>query len=80
MPQPALCPKCSSDFVKRVRRVGFEHLMSVFYIYLFRCQPCGHRFRVLQRGVTYRRIETDPGTGSKQRRKAAMKERALRVL
>jgi hypothetical protein len=29
MAQP-VCPKCSSDFVKRVNRVGFEHLMSVF--------------------------------------------------
>ena len=57
--QQPVCPKCSSDFVKRVSRVGFEHLMSVFYIYPFRCEPCGQRFRILQWGVTYTKIELD---------------------
>jgi DNA repair exonuclease SbcCD ATPase subunit len=52
MPQP-VCPKCSSDYVQRVHRVGPERLISLFYIYPFRCQPCGHRFRLLQWGVTY---------------------------
>ena len=52
MPQP-VCPKCSSDYVKRAHRVGPERLISLFYIYPFRCQPCGHRFRLLQWGVTY---------------------------
>jgi predicted nucleic acid-binding Zn ribbon protein len=32
-------------------------LISLFYIYPFKCQPCGHRFRLLQWGVTYRKIE-----------------------
>jgi hypothetical protein len=54
MPQP-ICPKCSSDYVERVSRIGFERLISLFYIYPFRCQPCGHRFRLLQWGVTYRK-------------------------
>src|SRR5499433_4610648 len=52
MPQP-VCPKCSSDYVERAHRVGLERLISFFYIYPFRCQPCGHRFRLLQWGVTY---------------------------
>jgi chromosome segregation ATPase len=56
MPQP-VCPKCSSDYVERVSRIGSERLISLFYIYPFKCQPCGHRFRLLQWGVTYRKIE-----------------------
>ena len=56
MPQP-ICPKCSSDYVERVSRIGFERLISLFYIYPFSCQPCGHRFRLLQWGVTYRKSE-----------------------
>ena len=35
-----VCPKCSSDCVKRVSRVSFERLMSVFYIYPFRFVTC----------------------------------------
>ena len=64
-----VCPKCSSDYVKRVSRDGFEHLMSVFYIYPFRCQPCGHRSRILQWGVTYTRIKLDKtldGSGAEE--------------
>ena len=56
VPQP-VCPKCSSDYVERVSRIGSERLISLFYIYPFKCQPCGHRFRLLQWGVTYRKIE-----------------------
>ena len=66
---PVVCPRCSSEYVKRVSRVGPERLMSLFYIYPFRCQPCGHRFRLLQWGVTYTRIEEDQRTGRKRRRK-----------
>jgi len=55
MLQP-VCPKCSSDYVERVSRIGSERLISLFYIYPFRCQWCGHRFRLLQWGVTYRKI------------------------
>ena len=57
---PPSCPRCSSEYVTRVSLVGFsEHLISLFYIDPFRCQLCGHRFKVLQRGVTYTRIEED---------------------
>ena len=58
MPQP-VCPKWSSNLVKRVSRVGLERLISLFYIYPFKCQPCGHRFRLLQWGAKYTRIELD---------------------
>src|SRR5262245_62135462 len=58
MTQP-VCLRCSSEYVKRVSRVGLERLTSFFYIFPFRCQPCGHRFRLLQWGVTYTRIEVD---------------------
>jgi predicted nucleic acid-binding Zn ribbon protein len=54
-----VCPKCSSEYVKRASRVGLERLMSLFYVYPFRCQWCGHRFRLFQWGVTYRRIDLD---------------------
>jgi len=59
MPRP-LCPRCSREYVKRVGRVGLgERLASLFYIYPFRCQLCGHRFQLLQWGVTYQKIEED---------------------
>jgi len=55
-----ICPKCSREFVKRVSRQGFkERLLSLFYIYPFRCQLCGHRFRFLQWGIRYQRIQED---------------------
>ena len=59
MPRP-LCPRCSREYVKRVSRVGLgERLISLFYVYPFRCQLCGHRFQLLQWGVEYKRIEED---------------------
>ena len=61
------CPKCSSEYVKRVSRVGPERLMGLFYYYPFRCQPCGHRFRHFQWGVTYTKIQLDRRTGRKRR-------------
>src|ERR1051325_8254282 len=55
-----ICPKCSREFVKRVSRHGkFEHFLSFFYIYPFRCQLCGFRFRFMQWGVRYQRIQED---------------------
>ena len=57
--QPPVCPRCSSEDIKRVSRIGPERLISLFYIYPFRCQPCGHRFRLFQRGVSYTRIQLD---------------------
>jgi hypothetical protein len=55
-----ICPKCSREFVKRVTRQGFaEKLLGAFYIYPFRCQLCGYRFRFLQWGIRYQRIQED---------------------
>ncbi len=54
------CPNCSKEYVARVARVGFaEKLLSLFYIYPFRCQLCGYRFNGLQWGVRYFRMEDD---------------------
>jgi PilZ domain len=59
MPRP-LCPRCSREYVRRVSRIGLgERLISLFYVYPFRCQLCGHRFQLLQWGVKYKRIEED---------------------
>ena len=45
------CPNCARDFVRRVSRTGVvERLLSVFYVYPFKCQLCGYRFRFFQWG------------------------------
>lgn len=36
-----------------------ERLVSLFYVYPFRCQLCGHRFKLRQRGVKYKRVQED---------------------
>lgn len=54
------CPECSRRFVRRVSRSGpAETLLSVVYIYPFKCQICGVRFRTLQWGVRYVRVDED---------------------
>ncbi len=54
------CPNCNRDFVRRASRRGFgERLLSFFCIYPFKCQLCGARFRAVQPGVRYVRIEKD---------------------
>ncbi|MGH7473925.1 MAG: PilZ domain-containing protein [Candidatus Methylomirabilales bacterium] len=48
------CPRCRQDIVQRIRRQGLlEYLLSIAYIYPFRCQVCSHRFRTFQWGVRY---------------------------
>jgi hypothetical protein len=55
-----LCPRCSKEYIRRVSRVGLDELLlSLFYVYPFKCQLCGHRFKLLQWGVTYTRNEED---------------------
>lgn len=55
-----ICPKCSTDFVKRfTRRRLKDRLLSRIYVYFFKCQLCRYRFRVLQWGVRYPRDEED---------------------
>lgn len=53
-----VCTRCRHPFVQAVRRKGFwEHLLSLAYVYPFRCQVCRHRFQLMQWGYQY--IETD---------------------
>lgn len=55
-----VCPDCSKNFVKRVNCQGIcERLMSVLYLYPFRCQLCGHRFNHRQWGVRYVSVKDD---------------------
>jgi len=59
MTQPQ-CPNCSRQYVRRVSMVGAaETLLGIFYIYPFKCQLCGLRFRMLQWGVRYVRVPAD---------------------
>ena len=54
------CPNCSRQFVRRVSRRGVaESLLSVVYVYPFKCQICGFRFPMLRWGVRYVRVEVD---------------------
>lgn len=55
---PLHCPLCRSTYVRRARRAGaLEHLLSLFYVYPFRCQLCSARFMNLQWGVRYSKQE-----------------------
>ena len=48
------CPRCGSQSVRRSSRVGaYERLISVLYVYPFRCQRCTFRFRRLNWGHRY---------------------------
>jgi hypothetical protein len=54
------CRHCGRDFGQRDSRAGWlEIVLSVFYVYPFRCQLCGHRFRSFQRGVRYVKVKED---------------------
>ena len=54
------CPQCGKDFVRRSHREGtLEQLLSVVYVYPFRCQLCGHRFLALQWGAHYKKQVVD---------------------
>ena len=54
------CPKCSRQFVRRVSRIGLaESLLSLVYVYPFKCQMCGYRFRTLQWGLRNDSAEED---------------------
>lgn len=54
------CPHCDREFVRRSsRRDTLEVLLSYFYVYPFKCQLCGERFRKFQPGVRYVRVEED---------------------
>jgi hypothetical protein len=54
------CPNCARQFVRRIAPFGVgEILLGVIYVYPFRCQLCGFRFRMPQFGVRYVRVEED---------------------
>jgi len=55
-----LCPKCGKDFVRRTLRKGaHEFLLSVLYVYPYRCQLCAHRFLWLELGKRYNESAID---------------------
>ena len=54
------CPRCGEAHVRRTSRENvLERLFSLFYLYPFRCQLCGHRFRAVQWGQRYVRRQGD---------------------
>ena len=59
-PVPPTCPNCASQFIKRGRRTTtYERVVSLFYVYPFRCQLCGHWFKLFQPGISYVRVDED---------------------
>jgi len=56
------CPKCDGTLARRSHRDGLvEKMISLMYVYPFRCQLCGHRFFALQWGIRYHRVPVMPG-------------------
>ena len=54
------CPKCGKDFVRRTLRAGaYEYLLSVAYVYPYRCQLCANRFLRLELGKRYNESQVD---------------------
>lgn len=54
------CPNCGRDFVRRSHRQGLlERVLSVIYVYPFRCQLCMHRFLTLQLGKRFIKQKVD---------------------
>jgi hypothetical protein len=52
---------CQSTYVRRAHRAGwFEQVLSLLYIYPFRCQLCSTRFTTLQWGIRYSAQTEDP--------------------
>jgi c-di-GMP-binding flagellar brake protein YcgR len=62
-----VCTRCRKPFVKATRRQGaLDRLLSLAYVYPFRCQICRHRFHLLQWGLRY--IERDVDRREYERR------------
>jgi c-di-GMP-binding flagellar brake protein YcgR len=62
-----VCAKCRKPFVKASRRQGLsDRLLSLVYVYPFRCQVCRHRFHLMQWGLRY--IERDVDRREYERR------------
>lgn len=48
------CPRCQSVVIERAGRAGLlERLLSIVYVYPFRCQSCLYRFRHVVWGQRY---------------------------
>jgi hypothetical protein len=49
------CPKCRNNGVRRSpRKSAMEYVLSLAYVYPFRCEFCGQRFKRIQWGRRYR--------------------------
>ena len=54
------CLECRHNFGRRVSRIRImQKIASLFYLYPFQCQLCGHRFNSFQPGVHYTRVDED---------------------
>lgn len=54
------CRRCGSDQVRRASRDNvLERLLSLAYVYPFRCVPCSHRFKALRWGERWTRVGQD---------------------
>jgi hypothetical protein len=55
-----LCPECDGTLARRSHREGLaEKMLSLMYVYPFRCQFCGHRFFAIQWGVRYHKVAVE---------------------
>jgi len=51
------CPTCRKHTTRRsCRKNTFERILSLAYVYPFRCHSCGTRFFKLQWGVRYKKV------------------------
>lgn len=58
-----ICPVCATQFVKPVHSESLqERVLSLVYVYPFRCQLCGYRFQYIDWGFNYRKIDQDHRT------------------
>lgn len=59
MPLPR-CPRCHRRLARRVsRKRALDRILAAAYVYPFRCQVCGRRFRGMQWGLRYARRTDD---------------------
>jgi predicted HAD superfamily Cof-like phosphohydrolase len=59
---PIRCPQCGKSFVRRSQRQGLqEWLLSLMYLYPFRCQVCARRFRAFRFRSRYVKRMVDRG-------------------
>jgi c-di-GMP-binding flagellar brake protein YcgR len=67
-----VCAMCRKPFVKPARRQGaLDRLLSLAYMYPFRCQVCRHRFHLMQWGLRY--IERDVDRREYERRQTTLR-------